>query len=101
MAVTDIVLLLIMLVGLLRLRHGGCGTFGLAQFLWKQVWRNFSPIVVIWLIDMFSFRKGVIWISLATAVEIPPAVSLANFTPRSCLSISTLRLGVCYFEFEW
>jgi hypothetical protein len=37
MAVTDIVLLLIMLVGLLRLRHGGYGTFGLAQFLWKQV----------------------------------------------------------------
>lgn len=37
MAVTDIVLLLIMLVGLLRLRRGSCGTFGLVQFLWKQV----------------------------------------------------------------
>jgi len=40
MAVTDIVLLLIMLVGLLRLRCGDGGTFGLgrlAQLLWKQV----------------------------------------------------------------
>jgi len=37
MAVTDIVLLLIMLVGLLRLRSGDGGTFGLAQLLWKQV----------------------------------------------------------------
>ena len=41
MAVTDIVLLLIMLVGLLRLRQGSRGTFGLAQFLWKQVWLEF------------------------------------------------------------
>ena len=50
MAVTDIVLLLIMLVGLLRLRQGSRGTFGLAQFLWKQVWWNSSLIAVI-LID--------------------------------------------------
>ncbi len=37
MAVTDIILLLIMLVGLLRLRHHGGSTFGLTHFLWKQV----------------------------------------------------------------
>jgi len=44
MAVTDIILLLIMLIGLLRLgRHGG-GTFGLARLLWKQVWWLFSLI---------------------------------------------------------
>lgn len=36
-AVTVIVLLLIMLVGLLHLRFGDGGTFGLAQPLWKQV----------------------------------------------------------------
>lgn len=35
--ITDITLLLIMLVGLLRLRHYGAGTFGLGQLLWKQV----------------------------------------------------------------
>jgi len=35
MVVTDVILLLIMLVGLLRMRNGG--TFGLAQLLWKQV----------------------------------------------------------------
>jgi hypothetical protein len=35
--ITDIILLLIMLIGLLRLRHYGVGTFGLGQLLWKQV----------------------------------------------------------------
>jgi hypothetical protein len=35
--VTDIVLLLTMLVGLLRLRSDGIGTFGIGQLLWKQV----------------------------------------------------------------
>jgi hypothetical protein len=38
MMVTDIILLLIMLIGLLRLRRDGGGTFGLGQLLWKQVW---------------------------------------------------------------
>ena len=87
MAVTDIVLLLIMLVGLLRLHQGSCGTFGLTQFLWKQVCQNFSRIATFWLISFLSFRKGLIWIALATAVEIPPAVSLANFAPRLFLFI--------------
>jgi len=35
--ITDIVLLLIMLFGLLRLRHAGGGKVGLSHFLWKQV----------------------------------------------------------------
>jgi len=52
-AATDIILLLIMLVGLLGLRRNGGGTFGLAQILWKQ---------------------GLIWFLLATIAEIPPAV---------------------------
>ena len=38
MAITDIILLLIMLVGLLRLRRHSGGTFGLARLLLKQVW---------------------------------------------------------------
>jgi hypothetical protein len=47
MAVTDIVLLLILLVGLLRLRHYGGSTFGLTRFLWKQVRWLFSLIAVV------------------------------------------------------
>ncbi|KAF8473059.1 hypothetical protein DFH94DRAFT_149353 [Russula ochroleuca] len=47
------VLLLIMLVGLLKLRRRDGGTFGLVRLLWKQ---------------------GVIWLALATAAEIPPVV---------------------------
>ena len=38
MAITDIILLLIMLIGLLRLRRHNGGTFGLARLLLKQVW---------------------------------------------------------------
>jgi hypothetical protein len=47
MVVTDIFLLLMMLIGLLRLRSHGGGTFGLTQLLWQQVWRQFLLIVVI------------------------------------------------------
>lgn len=36
--VTDVVLFLIMLYGLLRLGIHGGGTFILGRFLWKQVW---------------------------------------------------------------
>jgi hypothetical protein len=35
--VTDLVLLLIMLVGMIRLRRYGGGTFGLGQLMWNQV----------------------------------------------------------------
>jgi len=47
----DTVLLLIMLVGLVRLRCRGGGKFGLGSLLWKQ---------------------GVIWLVLATVAEVPP-----------------------------
>ncbi len=40
--ITDFLLLLIMLVGLLRLRRGGGGTFKLGRLLWRQVGRQFS-----------------------------------------------------------
>ncbi|KAH9962365.1 hypothetical protein BC827DRAFT_1375837 [Russula dissimulans] len=53
MPVTDIALLLIMLIGLLRLRHRGGGRFDLGRLLWKQ---------------------GVIYLFVATIAEIPPAV---------------------------
>ncbi|KAI0279432.1 hypothetical protein BGY98DRAFT_968908 [Russula aff. rugulosa BPL654] len=54
--ITDIMLLLIMLVGLLRLRRYGVGTFGLTQLLWKQ---------------------GVIWLFIATFAEVTPVVFIS------------------------
>jgi hypothetical protein len=43
MLVTDLVLLVTMFVGLLRLRRQGAGRFALGRLLWKQVrWRHFS-----------------------------------------------------------
>jgi hypothetical protein len=35
--ITDLILLVIMLGGLLRMRHRGAGTFALGRLLWKQV----------------------------------------------------------------
>jgi len=56
LAITDIVLLLIMLIGLLRLRCRGGATFGLNNLLWKQ---------------------GLVWTSIAAAAEVPPLVMIA------------------------
>jgi hypothetical protein len=45
--ISDLALLLIMLVGLIRMRNDGGGTFGIGLFLWKQVgWRTL-PLVVL------------------------------------------------------
>ncbi|KAI0003774.1 hypothetical protein BJV74DRAFT_811649 [Russula compacta] len=63
--VTNIVLLLIMLVGLLRLRRHGGGSFALAQLLWKQ---------------------GLIWLLVATIAEVPPVV-LINLNLNEPLDI--------------
>jgi len=52
MLITDISLLLIMLVGLFRLRRHG-SAFGLNQVLWRQ---------------------GVLWLLLATVADVPPVV---------------------------
>ncbi|KAH9984322.1 hypothetical protein BJV74DRAFT_587430 [Russula compacta] len=49
----DIALLLIMVVGLLRLRYHSDGAFKLGRLLWKQ---------------------GVMWLLIATAVEVPPTI---------------------------
>jgi len=47
MAIIDIVLLFIMLVGLHRMRPDSGGTFGLTQFVWKQVLWQFSLTMAI------------------------------------------------------
>ncbi|KAH9956520.1 hypothetical protein BC827DRAFT_752320 [Russula dissimulans] len=51
--VSDILLLLIMLIGLLRLRYHERGAFNMGRLLWKQ---------------------GLIWLIIATASEVPEAV---------------------------
>ncbi|KAI0284179.1 hypothetical protein BC826DRAFT_1056491, partial [Russula brevipes] len=51
--ITDIVLLLVMLVGLLRLRLDGGGMLSMGRILWKQ---------------------GVVWLFFATVAEVPPVV---------------------------
>jgi len=56
MLVTDTILLLTVLVGLLRLRRNGGGRFGLGQLLWTQ---------------------GVIWLLFSLASEIPPVVLIS------------------------
>jgi hypothetical protein len=58
MLITDVVLLLTMFVGLLRLRRRGGGTFELGRLLWKQ---------------------GVIWLLLGTATELTPVLFISLY----------------------
>jgi hypothetical protein len=67
---SDVVLLLTMLVGLLRLRKDGT-LFGLGKLLWKQAGGTHSPSLIVYI-----FRKGLVWLFLATVAEVPPVVSL-------------------------
>jgi len=53
---TDIALLLIMLVGLLRLGFHEPGVYGLGRLLWRQ---------------------GIVWLFIATIAEIPPVVFIS------------------------
>ncbi|KAH9990081.1 hypothetical protein BJV77DRAFT_1069105 [Russula vinacea] len=62
---SDLALLIIMLIGLLRLRCEGGGVFALGRTLWKQ---------------------GLIWLLLATIAELPPVVFFIlnlNDNPKS------------------
>jgi hypothetical protein len=52
--VSDVLLLLIMLIGLLRLRYHEHGAFSMGRLLWRQ---------------------GLIWLFIATASEVPQAAS--------------------------
>ncbi|KAH9978391.1 hypothetical protein BJV74DRAFT_798427 [Russula compacta] len=66
-AVTDFILLLIMLLGLLRLRLDGGTLLGLGRILWKQVGpRQFSLGIAV---------SGIVWLLVATVAEVPPAYS--------------------------
>jgi hypothetical protein len=75
--ISDMVLLLIVFAGLFVIRHGGGGTIGLTRLVWEQVrWRlldrsSFDSQLLLF----YFFRKGVIWLVLGSAAEIPPLVS--------------------------
>jgi hypothetical protein len=74
--VTDVSLLLIMFVGLLRLGFHERAAFGLGRLLWKQVgYWYFSLAVAFSAYMVVRIHKGVIWLLVATIAEIPPAVS--------------------------
>ena len=73
---TDIILLLIMFFGLLRLGFHERGTFGLGRLLWKQVsYWCFSLVLVFSAYMTIHIRKSVIWLLVATIAEVLPAVS--------------------------
>jgi len=91
MLVTDIALLLMMLVGLFRLRIHDDGVFDLAQYLWKQVRKWFQLTTILRLVDTFAVYKGVSWLFVIVAAEVPPVVRLANFHLILVSFISTPR----------
>jgi hypothetical protein len=99
--VTDIVLLLIMLIGLYRLQCHGGGTFRLGRLLWKQVKLYLAMVLVLSLFTyVFSVPKGVIWLLVAAIAEIPPVVSLRIFFYVSFTS-PLLASGIYLFEYKW
>ena len=93
---TDVVLLLTMLVGLLRMGQDGT-TLGL--FLWRQAGSSTSR--ALWSLIRLSCQ-GLIWLLMATISEVPPAVSP---TPPLVLSYLWLTVvfavGVYQLESEW
>ena len=73
---TDIILLLIMFFGLLRLGFHERGAFGMGRLMWKQVgYWCFSLTMVFSAYMVVRVRKGVIWLLVATIAEVLPAVS--------------------------
>ena len=78
--VTDISLLLIMLVGLFRQRGDGIGMVGLIWVLWRQVILVLASRGSLNPADIFHFGKGIIWLLLAMATEVPPMVNLKSNT---------------------
>ena len=75
--ISDTILLLTMLVGLFRLNRGIRGSIGVGRLLWNQVrLLCFSSWALDPTIGFITASKGIIWLLLAAAVEIPPVVRL-------------------------
>ena len=75
--VTDIILLLIMFFGLLRMGCHERGAFGLGRLLWKQVGYWYFSLAVVLSVYMVVriYYKGLVWFLVATIAEVPVAVS--------------------------
>jgi hypothetical protein len=58
MPITDVLLLLIILIGLLRPRRAGGGKVGLTRLLWKRVCYRLSLTVVFRFIGIFPIVRG-------------------------------------------
>jgi hypothetical protein len=86
--ITDIILLLIVLIGLLRLLRDCGGSFALGRLLWKQVGSGRSHFSVCQFTYLFPLPKGVIWLLIATVAEVPPMVCPASFLVRIFLPIT-------------
>jgi hypothetical protein len=98
--VSDVVLSLVMLVGLLRL-HPRISHFGLGRVLWNQVrwWWFLSAINLLILIFV---HKSLSWLFLATVAEVPPAVSPAiRFGHSFFSSLLFHDIGVHVFKSKW
>jgi hypothetical protein len=96
MLAADILLVLIMLLGLLRLRDRAGGIFGLARLLWKQV--RWWPVLVVQVVNPlihFSVRKGVILLLVAAKAGLTTVVSIAVIpTPLRSQTICTVGVRV-------
>jgi hypothetical protein len=96
-----------MLAGLLRLRRGPKGSFYIWRLLWKQVGHCRFQLAVLLSTyrTAFDVLQGVIWLAIATAAELPQAVSPASFifVHMVFLYLSSFCTGVvaALFEFEW
>lgn len=81
--VSDMVLLLVVLIGLLVIRRRGGAQIGLTRLVWEQVrWQLLDRSSFDSQLLLFCFfRKGVIWLVIGSAAEIPPLVSqvVSNF----------------------
>ena len=104
MFMADIVLVLIMFIGLLRLRGRGGGMFDLGRLLWKQVsfgggTASLWCTLFSYFSNAFSVGQGVIWLLIATAAGLTTVASTASFLLAPC-SQTLGTLGVCVFRPE-
>jgi hypothetical protein len=88
-------LLVVMLIGLLRMRRETSGGSHLGHFLWRQVRLClFSPAVIPPdSLMRISVHQGLIWLLLATIAEVPTVVCLVILLncSFSLIAISHLR----------
>jgi hypothetical protein len=99
---TDILLLLIMLLGLFRMGCDGVGMSGLARFLWKQVTLCCSLAWYSRSVDRLTVHQGVFWLLIAIVAEVPPVVKPPEFFLITfyCFSPLVSIKGAHYLGYE-